>query len=401
MMDYPLTVQYILQRATHYFPKRELVTVTAEGMDRSTYGESGVRVAQLSGALAKLGVTRGDRVATLAWNTTRHFECYFAIPCMGAVLHTLNLRLPSDQLGFIIQDAADKVIVADAEAVPLLEKVAGSLGSVKAIVVMNSPATGSAAQISGLPPIYDYDTLLAEQPGEFAWPELDEREACAMCYTSGTTGNPKGVVYSHRSTVLHAICTTQADTIGISGRDTAMPIVPMFHVNAWGLPHAAAMVGAKVVFPGKYMDPARVAQVMADEKVTFSGVGDRHDGSDVRRHCGAGGAARARRHRQGPARLERAGSRAAPPTGPRRQSTADRRLRKFPGQPPVSRLRDKQRPKRGHGPVFCEQKGTTAEGSRAADRLCKNLDIPVEACGARMPQVSWLAMTRSRPLRAR
>lgn len=271
MMDYPLTVQYILQRATHYFPKRELVTVTAEGMDRSTYGELGVRVAQLSGALAKLGVTRGDRVATLAWNTTRHFECYFAIPCMGAVLHTLNLRLPSDQLGFIIQDAADKVIVADADLVPLLEKVAGSLGSVKAIVVMNSPATGSAAQISGLPPIYDYDTLLAEQPGEFAWPELDEREACAMCYTSGTTGNPKGVVYSHRSTVLHAICTTQADTIGISGRDTAMPIVPMFHVNAWGLPHAAAMVGAKVVFPGKYMDPARVAQVMADEKVTFSG----------------------------------------------------------------------------------------------------------------------------------
>jgi fatty-acyl-CoA synthase len=272
MMDYPLTVQYILQRATRYFPKRELVTITADGADRSTYGELGPRVAQLAGALAKLGAVPGDRVATLGWNTTRHFECYFAIPCMGAVLHTLNLRLPSDQLGFIIQDAADKIIVADADLVPLLEKVPDSLGSVKAVVVMNGAPPGwSTGSQGSLPPQLDYEALLAEQPGEFDWPELDERQACAMCYTSGTTGNPKGVVYSHRSTVLHAICTTQADTIGISGRDTVMPIVPMFHVNAWGLPHAAGMVGAKIIFPNKFMDPGRIAQAMADEKVTMSG----------------------------------------------------------------------------------------------------------------------------------
>ncbi len=269
MMDYPLTVQYILSRATQYFPHREVATMTADGTERSNYAELGRRVAQLSGALAKLGVARGDRVATLGWNTTKHFECYFAIPCMGAVLHTLNLRLPSDQLGFIIADAADKVIIADADLVPLLEKVSDSLTSVKAIVVMNGPVPQLGA--AGLPPLYDYETLLAEQPSTVVWPEIDEREACAMCYTSGTTGNPKGVVYSHRSTVLHAIATTQVDTIGLSGHDTVMPIVPMFHVNAWGFPHAAALVGAKVVFPGKYMDPGRVAQVMADEKVTLSG----------------------------------------------------------------------------------------------------------------------------------
>ncbi len=274
MMDYPLTVQYIFQRAVRYFPNRELVTITADGAERSTYGDLGPRVARLAGALAKLGVKRGDRVATLGWNTTRHYECYFAIPCMGAVLHTLNLRLPSDQLGFIIQDAEDKVIIADADLVPLLAKVPDSLGSVKAIVVMNGTPQSAADAAGGagnLPQLLDYETLLSEAPADFAWPELDEREACAMCYTSGTTGNPKGVVYSHRSTFLHCVATTQADTIGISGKDTVMPIVPMFHVNAWGLPHAAGLVGAKMVFPNKFMDPARIAQVLADEQVTLTG----------------------------------------------------------------------------------------------------------------------------------
>jgi fatty-acyl-CoA synthase len=267
MDDYPLTVQYILKRATTYFPRRELVTVTADGYERSTYGEVGQRVARLAAALARLGISKGDRVATLGWNTTRHYECYFAIPSMGAVLHTLNLRLPGDQLSFIITDAQDKIVIADADLVPLLEKVKDALGSVQYIIVMNGPVPTVG---NGMPPLLDYEQLIADAPADFAWPALSERDACAMCYTSGTTGNPKGVVYSHRSTFLHTIGVTLADTIALSGHDTAMPIVPMFHVNAWGLPHAAGLVGAKLVFPGKFMDPARVAQVLADEKVTMT-----------------------------------------------------------------------------------------------------------------------------------
>jgi fatty-acyl-CoA synthase len=268
MDDYPLTLQYVLDRAVKYFPKREIVTVMAEGTDRSNYGQMGARVKQLSAALAKLGVQKGDRVATLGWNTTRHFEAYFAIPCMGAVLHTLNLRLPADQLSYIIQDAADKVIIADADLVPLLANVKDALGGVQYLIVMNGPVPSDT---TGLPTVLDYEALLAQTPAVFTWPTLDERDAAAMCYTSGTTGNPKGVVYSHRSSFLHAISVTQADTVALSGHDTAMPIVPMFHVNAWGFPHAAALVGAKVVFPGKFMDPARVAQVMVDEHVTMTG----------------------------------------------------------------------------------------------------------------------------------
>ncbi len=268
MMDYPLTIQHIMERAKRYFPNRELVTLLAEGTERTTYGAMFPRVERLAAGLAKLGIKKGDRVATLAWNNTRHFELYFAIPCMGAVLHTLNLRLPAEQLGFIISDAADSIIFVDADLLPLLEKVQASLGSVRQIVVMNGSAMTSAPN---MPQVLDYEQFIADAPATFAWPTLDERDAVAMCYTSGTTGNPKGVVYSHRSAFLHAISVTQADTIALSGNDVALPIVPMFHVNAWGLPHAAAMVGSKIVFPNKYMDPNRIAQVMHDEKVTFAG----------------------------------------------------------------------------------------------------------------------------------
>ncbi len=269
MMDYPLTLQHVFNRAMRLFPTREIATVTADGMERTTYGELGRRTLRLASALQALGIGKTDRVGTLAWNSARHYELYFGVPCMGAVLHTLNLRLATDQLGYIIQDAEDKVIFVDPDLLPLLQRASAYLGGVEHVVVMNGPIP---ANIDGLPHVIDYEELLASAPDGYSWPTLDERDPAAMCYTSGTTGNPKGVVYSHRSSFLHAFSVTQADTIALSERDTAMPLVPMFHVNAWGLPHASAMVGAKLVFPGRFMgDPNRVAQVMADEKVTLAG----------------------------------------------------------------------------------------------------------------------------------
>jgi fatty-acyl-CoA synthase len=268
MMDYPLTLQHIYNRGRRLFPNQEIVTSLGDSYERSTYGEVFARVERLAAALEGLGVRRGDRVATLAWNSTRHYELYFAVPCMGAVLHTLNLRLPPNQAAFIIKDAADKVIFVDADLVPLLMGVKDALGSVSHVVVMNGPLPENT---EGLPPVLDYEQLLASAPATYEWPQLDEREPAAMCYTSGTTGNPKGVVYSHRSSYLHAFSVTQADTIGLSNHDVAFPLVPMFHVNAWGLPHAAAMVGCKLVFPGRFMDPAHTAQTIHDEKVTMAG----------------------------------------------------------------------------------------------------------------------------------
>ncbi|HEX6540583.1 MAG TPA: long-chain fatty acid--CoA ligase [Ktedonobacterales bacterium] len=267
MMDYPLTLQYAANRAKNYFANREIVTLTAEGYDRTTYGVVYDRSRQLASALEKIGIKQGDRVGTLAWNTSRHFELYLAIPCMGAVLHTLNLRLPLDQLSFIINDAADRVIFVDADLMPLIEKVAGQIPTVEYVVVMNGQASASA---ENLPKILDYEELLATGSPDYQWPALDERAPAAMCYTSGTTGNPKGVVYSHRSSLLHALTVTQADTIALSERDVTMPLVPMFHVNCWGLPHAALLVGAKMVLPGRFMMPERTAQAMSDEKVTLS-----------------------------------------------------------------------------------------------------------------------------------
>ncbi|HLX59628.1 MAG TPA: long-chain fatty acid--CoA ligase [Ktedonobacteraceae bacterium] len=267
MMDYPLTLQHAYNRAVRLFFKKEIVTQTDSGLHRYTYREWGKRTAQLANALQRAGVKKGDRIATFGWNTYRHLELYFAIPCMGAVLHTLNIRLFAEQLVYIINNAEDSIIFVDGDLVPLLEKQADQLKKVKLYVIMGD----APASTGKLQPSVDYETFIGDQPDHIDWPNLDENEAAAMCYTSGTTGNPKGVVYSHRSIFLHSMGVGMADSVGLSEQDTILPIVPMFHVNAWGFLHAGTMMGCKIIMPGRFMDPARIARLMEAERVTVTG----------------------------------------------------------------------------------------------------------------------------------
>ena len=215
MMDFPLTLQHAYNRAVRLFPKKEIVTQTDNGLHRYTYREWGKRTAQLANAMKAAGVVSGDRIATFGWNTYRHLELYFAIPCMGAVLHTLNIRLFAEQLEYIVNNAEDKIIFVDGDLVPVVESLADSFKSVKLYVIM-----GEAPNATGkLQPAVDYKSFIASQPETIEWPQLDENAAAAMCYTSGTTGNPKGVIYSHRSSFLHAMTVTLVDTIALSERD--------------------------------------------------------------------------------------------------------------------------------------------------------------------------------------
>src|SRR5438270_795795 len=245
MMDFPLTLQHAFNRAVRLFSKKEIVTQTDSGLHRYTFQEWGKRTLQLANALNRAGVKEGDRIATFGWNTYRHLELYFAIPCLGAVLHTLNIRLFAEQLVYIINNAEDSMIFVDGDLVPILEGLADQLKTVKQYVVM-----GDAPNATGkLQPSIDYETFIAGQPEHFDWPQLDENAAAAMCYTSGTTGNPKGVVYSHRSIFLHSMGVGLADGAGLSEQDTVLPVVPMFHANAWGFPHAVIMMGSKLILP--------------------------------------------------------------------------------------------------------------------------------------------------------
>jgi fatty-acyl-CoA synthase len=265
MMDWPLTLTHFLDRARTLHATRPIASRHAGGMFRYTYGDWARRVDRLAGALTSLGVRPGDRVGTFGWNSHRHFEAYFAIPCMGAVLHTVNIRLFPEQLAYVINHAGDTVLLVDASLLPVLGKVRAQLTTVEHIVVMGD---GPPPQGEGL---LDYEALLAQAPERFLWPELDEDDAAALCYTSGTTGNPKGVLYSHRALVLHTMAISLADSFQLRERDVLLSIVPMFHANAWGLPFAAAMLGAGVVMPGPHLTPKDLADMVDGEGVTFVG----------------------------------------------------------------------------------------------------------------------------------
>lgn len=269
MMNVPLTLVSLIERAETYFAKKEVVSRTLSGVHRLTYKEVGERTRSLSSALEKLGVVRGDRVGTLAWNDHRHLEAYFAVPCMGAVLHTINVRLPQDHLSYIINHAQDKVLLIDPIFVPLIEKVRDQLIHVEAFVIMSEE---NHVPETSLSPVYCYETLLSEGDPDYSFADdLHELEAAGTCYTSATTGKPKGVVYTHRSTVLHSYSLGWTDTLGISESDVCLPIVPMFHVNAWGMPYACTLFGSKLVLPGPDLSPGAIIDWIEKERVTFTG----------------------------------------------------------------------------------------------------------------------------------
>jgi fatty-acyl-CoA synthase len=269
MMDTPLLVSSILRHAEQNFGEREIVSITADNPEhRYTYSDCARRTRQLANALDGLSLTRGDRVATLAWNDHRHLEAYYAISGAGYVCHTVNPRLFPEQLVFIINHADDKWLIVDPLFVPLIEKIADKLPGVQGYVVMCDEATMPACSLRNA---VSYEALIAGCSDRYEWPEFDEREAAALCYTSGTTGDPKGVLYSHRSTLLHAYASIGPDVLNLSNRDCVLPVVPLFHVNAWGVPYSALMVGAKIVFPGPKMgDGETLYRLLEGEAVTVA-----------------------------------------------------------------------------------------------------------------------------------
>ncbi|MER7758347.1 long-chain fatty acid--CoA ligase [Streptomyces sp. NPDC097619] len=270
MQDVPLTVTRILQHGMRIHGRSQVTTWTgAPEPHRRSFAEIGVRAGQLAHALRDvLGVRPEDRVATLMWNNAEHVEAYFAIPAMGSVLHTLNLRLPPEQLVFIVNHAVDKVVIANGTLLPLLAPLLPHLPTVEHVVVSGP---GDRSALDGLDVrVHDYEELLAAQDGDYPWPELDERQAAAMCYTSGTTGDPKGVVYSHRSIYLHSMQVNMTESMGLTAADTALIVVPQFHVNAWGLPHAVFMTGINMLMPDRFLQPAPLAEMIEREQPSYA-----------------------------------------------------------------------------------------------------------------------------------
>jgi fatty-acyl-CoA synthase len=266
MMDAQLTVDKILDRAVQLYPDREIVTKRMDGsLHRYTYGEMADRVGKLANALEALGVERGERIATVAVNNFRHLELYFAPAVSGRSIHMCNMRLPDDHFQYIVNDAEDKVLFVDP---PFLEKVeanADAFETVEQYVVL-----GDHVPETDLEPVVAYEDLIEDQSAEYDRPDLDEEEECGMCYTSGTTGKPKGVAYTHRGIYLHSIMASHVDTTAVSQADTVLPVVPMFHANGWGIPYTATFVGAKQVLPGVHSDPEPVAKLIDEEEVTLS-----------------------------------------------------------------------------------------------------------------------------------
>ncbi|WP_273734789.1 fatty acid--CoA ligase [Mycolicibacterium septicum] len=269
MQNWPLTITSILRHACGVNGDRTVTTAGGEGRYRTiSYRELGGQAAQLAHALRGLGVDGDQRVGTFMWNNTEHLVAYLAVPAMGAVLHTLNIRLSPEQIAYIANEAADSVVIADVSLVPLLAPVLPLLETVHTVIVVGD---GDISALTGKT-VLRWDELLAAQAEEFDWPEIDENSAAAMCYTSGTTGNPKGVVYSHRSSYLHALNTCTANALDVSCSDSVLPIVPMFHANAWGLPYAALMAGANLVMPDRFMDGASLIDLIESQRPTLAGA---------------------------------------------------------------------------------------------------------------------------------
>jgi acyl-CoA synthetase (AMP-forming)/AMP-acid ligase II len=268
MQDFPLTVTGILRHGVGCKSERKVVTATPDGYREISFGELGARVARLAHGLRGLGVEPGQRVTTFMWNNQEHLEAYFAVPCMGAVLHTLNIRLAGEQIAFIANQAEDRVVLVDMSLAPLLAAVLPQLDSVQTVIAVGpgdlDPLTDSGKTV------IRYDELLDGQPIEFDWPDLDEKSAAAMCYTSGTTGNPKGVVYSHRSSYLHSMAVCTANAVGLADGDRVLPIVPMFHANAWGMPYAAMMAGADMLLPDRFLQAPRLVDMIEQRRPTIA-----------------------------------------------------------------------------------------------------------------------------------
>tara|TARA_B110000263_G_scaffold236378_1_gene235679 strand:- start:7891 stop:9513 length:1623 start_codon:yes stop_codon:yes gene_type:complete len=267
-MNQPLLISSLICHADWVSGDREIVTRSVEGpMHRYNYHDAHTRSRQLANALINLGVKLGDRIATLAWNTYRHFECYYAISGIGAITHTLNPRLAADQLTYIINHAENSYIFVDADLLPLIELVVNLIPTIKGIVVMTDNLNMPESKIDNL---LCYEDLIENNSDDLEWPVFDENTASSLCYTSGTTGNPKGALFSHRSTIIHAYASALPDVLQLSEKEVVLPVVPMFHVNAWGIPYGATMTGAKLVFPGPKLDGESIHQLLVNESVTFA-----------------------------------------------------------------------------------------------------------------------------------